>query len=64
LPLFLAKDVTDALSKIQTKSGESSETIASFLKAKRQEAFWDRYQIPILVVVTMFICVMIYELSK
>jgi len=64
LPLFLAKDVTNTLSNIQSKSEQSTDSIAAFLKRKKQEALWERYQIPILITVTLFICVIIYELSK
>ena len=63
LPLFLAKDVTNMLSAIQPKSEQATERIAVFLKVKKQEAFWDRYQLPVLIAVTLFICVLIYELS-
>jgi hypothetical protein len=64
LPLFLAKDVINILSKIESKSEQTSENIAAFLKRKKQEAFWEKYQIPILIMVTLFICVAIYELSQ
>jgi len=64
LPLALAKNITTILSKIQSKSAQTSERINAFIKRKKQEAFWERYQIPILIVVTLFICVIIYELSK
>lgn len=64
LPLVFAKDVTNTLLKIQSKSEQTSQSIAALVKRKKQEALWERYQIPVLIVVTLFICVIIYELSK
>lgn len=64
LPWALAKNVTGVLLKIESKSAQTSENITAFMKKKKQEALWERYQIPILIVVTLFICVFIYTLSQ
>ncbi|MDI3321804.1 DnaJ domain-containing protein [Pinibacter soli] len=64
LPLIFAKDVANRLSGIQSKSAQSSERITAFMKRKKQEALWERYKLPILIIIIMFICVIIYELSQ
>lgn len=63
LPVQHTRNITDRLLNINPKSNEASMQIIRFVKSKKQEAFWNRFKIPVLITVTLLICFIIYIAS-
>ncbi len=53
-------EAKEYLMNISNKGDETVTAISNFVKAKREEAFWNRYKIPVLIIITLIICFFIY----
>ncbi|MBS1915892.1 MAG: J domain-containing protein [Bacteroidetes bacterium] len=59
-----AETVAEKLKIIAKDNNEAIEMIDKYIKQKRKAAFWNKYKIALILLVTILLCTMIYFFSK
>lgn len=64
LPLNFARTISERLKQLAVKDDISLQRIADFNRQQKKTLMWNKYKIVVLIILTIFICLLIFLTSK